>query len=131
MPLLNDVLRTALVLCMLATKVSAHHSFASFDMDDTRSIAGTVKRFEWTNPHTWIVLEVQTDSGQQQEWRFEGPPPINMLHGGWAENTLQTGDHISLSYHPRKDSQREGSFTAITLPNGKQIGALGPVPQTP
>jgi len=60
---------SCLVLACLVAPSFAHHSFAAFNMDQTLSITGTVKDFEWTNPHCWIVLQVLGTDGTSSEWR--------------------------------------------------------------
>ena len=100
---------SCLVLACLVAPSFAHHSFAAFNMDQTLSITGTVKDFEWTNPHCWIVLQVLGTDGTSSEWRFEGAPPIMLSRGGWTEDSLHAGDRITISYHPRRDGSHGGS----------------------
>ena len=56
-----------IVIAMYAVPASAHHSFAVFDAEKTTNLEGTVKEFQWTNPHAWILLNVAKE-GQTQEW---------------------------------------------------------------
>lgn len=118
-----------LITGLMAVPVWAHHSFASFDMDKTLSVSGTVKDFQWTNPHCWIIVVVpNADGAGTSEYRFESAPPVNLIRGGWTEDTLQMGDKVTVDYHPRKDGAAGGSFQAVTLPNGKRMGSMGPPP---
>ncbi|MFT3906356.1 MAG: DUF6152 family protein [Steroidobacteraceae bacterium] len=109
------------VALALGAPAYAHHSFAAFDMAQTMTVTGTVKKFEWTNPHTWIVLMVENGQGQAEEWRFEGAPPVNMIRDGWNEDSLHAGDKVVLSYHPRKDGTHSGSFAGVSTLDGKPI----------
>ena len=52
--------------------VAAHHSFAAFDLTAQKSVTGTVKEFDWTNPHTWIWVNVPSTQGVVEVWGFEG-----------------------------------------------------------
>lgn len=116
-----------MALCLIGP-VSAHHSFAAFNMEQTLTITGTVKDFEWTNPHCWIVLQVLAADGTSTEWRFEGAPPIMLSRGGWTEDSLHAGDRITINYHPRRDGAHGGGFQSVTLPDGRSIGSGGPGP---
>lgn len=129
--------KTALVaLLFVAARVAplqAHHSFAAFDMTKTLTLQCTVKEFQWVNPHTWLIVTAPDASGALREYRFEGVPPSILTRGGWTEDTLLVGDHISLDYHPQKDGGPGGVYVAVTLPNGKRLGTSGSsfVPFTP
>jgi hypothetical protein len=118
----------AIMAACIAAPARAHHSFAAFEMDKTLTVTGTVKDFQWTNPHSWIIVLAPGAGGGTTEYRFEGAPPINLIRGGWTEDTLQTGDHVTVEYHPRRDGASGGGFTAVTLPNGKRMGTMGSPP---
>jgi hypothetical protein len=123
----------ALLCAVMSSPSNAHHSFASFDMTKTVTVACTVKEFQWTNPHTWLIVVAPTEAGVLQEYRFEGVPPAILIRSGWTEDTLLVGDRISLDYHPNKDGAPGGAYVAVTLPNGKRLGTSGTsfVPFTP
>jgi hypothetical protein len=51
-------LRTGLAAMALSfllgtTPALAHHSFDMFDMSKQITLTGTIKEFQWTNPHTF------------------------------------------------------------------------------
>ena len=55
-----------IAVALLATGVheaAAHHSFAPFNLEAEKTISGTIKKFDWTNPHTWIWVDVTDDNG--------------------------------------------------------------------
>ena len=117
---------TALLVALgLAGTVSAHHSFSMFDMKTTRTIAGTVKQFEWTNPHTWLWIMVPNDKGELEQWGIEGMSPNFLGRRGWSKNTLKPGDKISLDIHPLRNGEKGGTFLNVTLPDGKQLKMFG------
>lgn len=97
----------------------AHHSTAMFDMQKEVTLTGTVKHFEWTNPHTWIVFEVPNAAGGQVEYGIEGMSPNYLARTGWSKRTLRPGDRISLVIHPLKDGRKGGFNVSVTLANGK------------
>ena len=74
-------------LALLAAPLGAHHSFAPFAMDAEKIITGTVTQFDWTNPHTWIWLEVPNDKGGMDKWGVEGMSPNYRARRGWSKTT--------------------------------------------
>jgi len=104
----------------LAMPAVAHHSAAAFDATRTLAISGTIKRFEWSNPHVWIVLAPQ--AGGTAATRYECAAPGVLARSGWTEDTLHEGETVMLSYHPRRDGSPGGQFASAILPDGRQIG---------
>ena len=105
----------------LAAPAFAHHSFAMFDADKTVTMEGTVKEFEWTNPHSWIRVMVQNAAGKPLEWAVEMGSPSQNAQRGWTATTVKPGDKITLTIHPLKDGSRGGQFMAAVLPNGQKL----------
>jgi hypothetical protein len=103
----------------------AHHSYAMFDMQATKTITGTVKDFEWTNPHTWLWVYVTNASGAQEQWGIEGMSPNFLGRRGWSRNTLKPGDKVTVDIHPLRNGERGGSFLSVTLPSGKVMKMSG------
>ncbi|HEY5412448.1 MAG TPA: DUF6152 family protein [Caulobacteraceae bacterium] len=96
----------------------AHHSFAMFDQSKQVSIAGTVKSFEWTNPHAFI--ELQGPDGKL--WSVELNSPNNLVRQGWKRTALKPGDKVTVILNPLRDGQNGGLFDAVTLPSGQVLG---------
>jgi Family of unknown function (DUF6152) len=111
----------AVVLAAVAPAAWSHHSFAMFDTTKTVTLAGTVKEFQWSNPHCWIQLLVDEPEGQQ-EWGIEMTSPSGLLREGWHPHSLQAGDKISVSMHPLSSGAQGGSEIAVTTADGTQIG---------
>jgi hypothetical protein len=111
-----------------ASPAWAHHSFAMFDMANEKTLAGTVKDFEWTNPHSWLWLEVANPSGEADLWGLEGMSPNFLERRGWSKHTLNPGDKVSVVIHPLKNGQRGGEFMSVTLPDGKVMYMFGGPP---
>ena len=112
---------TALAVAALAAPAFAHHSFAMFDADKTMTLAGTVTDFEWTNPHSWIRLNVADNGGALRQWAIEMGSPAQNTQRGWKADTLKAGDKITLTIHPLKDGSRGGQFMAAQFPDGKRL----------
>ena len=122
-PELKIVRRTALVCAaaaLLAAGVAAaHHSTAMFDMRKSVTLDGTIKDFQWTNPHTWIVFEVPNAGGGTDEYGIEGMSPNYLARNGWSKHTLSPGDKVELTIHPLKDGRMGGFNVSVKFPDGK------------
>ena len=97
--------------------VAAHHSFAVFDMTAQKSIDGTVKKVDWTNPHVWVWVDVPTASGSET-YGFEGMSPNYLARRGWSRTTLQTGMKVTVQFRPLKDGKPGGMLVSAKLPSG-------------
>ena len=96
---------------------TAHHSFAMFDNQKEVVLDGTIREFQWTNPHTWVQLLVN-ENGQQVEYSIEGSSPNGLARKGWTRNSMKPGDKVKLTMHPLKDGTKGGSFVHATLADG-------------
>jgi hypothetical protein len=110
-----------LILMVPASAAMAHHSFGGFDMQKVATVAGTVREFQWTNPHIWIQLNVVNPQGRIEEWGFETASPNVLGRRGWSKKMLQPGDKISVTYHPSRDGSHGGAVMSVTLPSGKVV----------
>jgi hypothetical protein len=101
---------------------SAHHSFAMFDAAKTVTLTGTVKEFEWTNPHAWlrIMVDDQT-SGKSLQWALEMGSPGQQAQRGWKPDSVKAGDKVTITLHPLKDGSRGGQLLSAMLANGQQL----------
>ena len=117
---------TGVALCAgVSGTAFAHHSFSMFDMKATKTLSGTVKQFEWTNPHSWLWIYVQNDKGEMEQWGIEGMSPNFLGRRGWSKNTLKPGDKISVDIHPLRNGEKGGTFLNVTLPDGKVLKMFG------
>ncbi|HEU4626675.1 MAG TPA: DUF6152 family protein [Steroidobacteraceae bacterium] len=110
-----------LALAGLALPAFAHHSFAMFDRDKEVTLVGTVREFQWTNPHAFIEMDVPDDSGTIQKWSIELNSPNNLTRQGWKSSMLKPGDKISVTMNPLRDGKKGGLFVSVVLPDGKVI----------
>lgn len=101
--------------------VLAHHSGAGVDRARTITISGVVKEFRWTNPHSWIDLEV-TDAKGTALWSVEMNPPPFLIRAGWKSSTLKAGDKVSVTLNPIRTGEPGGIFVSVTLPDGRVMG---------
>lgn len=103
-------------LLTMAAPVYAHHSFAMFDFARKLDIQGTVKEFQWTNPH--VILVVYADpvpDKPPEQWTIELTSPGNLTRTGWTRHSLKAGDRLEVEISPLRDGTHGGAFKKATL----------------
>lgn len=118
----------ALVTAMAAATVpaTAHHSDAMFDNTQEKTVQGTVKQFQYTNPHSWIQVMVPGAGGAQAvEWSIETAAPIVLLRAGIKPTSLTPGEKISVKLHPLKDGGPGGSLVEVIKADGTTLSPRG------
>jgi hypothetical protein len=99
-----------------AAPAGAHHSFAMYEPTKTLTIKGTIKSFQWTNPHVVVWILVQPEGGgAAQEWSLETTSPGVLTRNGWTRQSLKAGDRVSVTLSPLRDGSRGGSLNSVTL----------------
>lgn len=113
---------TAVIVGVLAVPLQAHHSFAMFDQEKTITVDGTLKEFEWTNPHCWLhVNVVDRATGKASEWAFEMGSIGQIAAQGWKADTVKVGDKLTVDAHPMKDGSRGGQYQGARLSDGRSF----------
>ena len=108
-----------------APPVQAHHSGAMFDYTRSETFEGTVKEFQWTNPHSWLQLLVADSHGQEVEWSLELGPLVGLQRAGWKPRSLQPGDKVKVIINPLRDGSHGGRLVTVTLPDGHIFNGQG------
>src|SRR5258707_5384249 len=106
-----------IAIAMYTIPAFAHHSFAMFDADKKMTLEGTIKEFQWTNPHSWILMTVNNE-----QWAIELGAPGGLARQGWVPKTLTPGMKVTAGIHPLKDGTHSGQYMAVTLPDGTTKG---------
>jgi hypothetical protein len=112
----------ALILALLVAPAFAHHSGAMFDDQQRLTLTGTVRQFQWTNPHCWIQVLVPAQ-GSEIEWSVEMGAPVELFRGGWRPRTLKPGDKITVVIHPARDGSKGGLFVSAARADGQALTA--------
>jgi hypothetical protein len=115
----------ALLLCLVMTGqcAFAHHSFAMYDSNQLLTVTGTVKTFQWTNPHVILWLVKGPDaSGASDLWTFELPTSPGVLTRlGWSKHSLESGDRVVVEFNPLRNGAHGGSFKKATLVDSGKV----------
>ncbi|MGW8368705.1 MAG: DUF6152 family protein [Gammaproteobacteria bacterium] len=100
----------------------AHHSFAAeFDVNRPIILRGVVSRMEFSNPHSWLHITVETDAGEVQEWKVEGGAPNALIRRGWNRNSIEAGTPVCVEGFQARDRSFRASGRSVRLPNGSEL----------
>jgi hypothetical protein len=115
------VFTVALVLCGAAF---AHHSFAMFDRTKEVELKdATVKEWQWTSPHSWLLIWVPNGTSQPDAYSIEGTNPGILRRLGYTKGIMSPGDKVTVYMNPLKSGDKGGSLLALILPDGRMLGA--------
>ena len=115
-------LSVALAVVAAGVPAQAHHSFAMFDLQKQVTVSGTVRQFQWTNPHAYIQLVAKDASGNDVEWSMEMGAPMYLYARGWRPGTLKAGQRITVTLNPLRNGRPGGVVRDVTTADGKAIG---------
>lgn len=105
-----------------ATSATAHHSFAMFDANKTVKLSGTIKEFQWMNPHSWVELVVRDRAtGKDVAYSIETWGAGSLSRQGFKRTSMKPGDKADLVIHPLKDGRPGGQLVSVAI-NGQKVG---------
>jgi hypothetical protein len=113
----------ALLLASAAIPASAHHSAAVFDMSKQISVQGTVEKWVWANPHSWLYLRVVKADGSQEVWGFEAGSTGMLARSGWNAADMKPGDKVVVTGSPERSGNHIGLMNEVKLPSGRVLKA--------
>jgi hypothetical protein len=121
------------VLLVFGSRALAHHSFAMYDPTQVLTLNGTVKEFQWSNPHAivWVMIFSAPDNAPEL-WTIELPTsPAGLVRMGWDKRSLNSGDRVILEINPLRGGQHGGSFRKATMvETGKVLTVASPLSRT-
>jgi len=93
-----------------ALPLSAHHSGAMFDYRLVVELSGVVNEFQYTNPHSWLLVDVTNEDGTVTTWGFEAEGPSTLMRAGIRKNDLPPGTPITIRGNPMKDGRSAAAW---------------------
>ena len=112
----------AAALALAGGAANAHHSFAMFDMGKEVTVSGTVKQFQWTNPHAYIQIVAKDEAGRDVEWSMEMGAPMYLYARGWRPSSLKAGMRVNVVLNPLRNGRPGGVVRTVTAADGRAIG---------
>ena len=106
----------------------AHHGGSAYDTAHPMTLTGTVKEFQFIQPHPLITLSVKDDQGNVVDWSVEMTAPNHLVHYGWSGKKLKVGDQITVTGLPSKNGLKVLNLRKISYTSGQEI-PLGPPPE--
>ena len=117
-------LAVALVVMGPGQSAYAHHSMSMFDQQREITVVGTVRQFQWTNPHCYIQLVAKDASGKEVEWSTEMGAPMYLYARGWRPSTLKPGTEVKVTAYPLRNGHPGGVVLDVSTQDGKSLGAV-------
>jgi hypothetical protein len=106
-------------LVAIALPSFAHHSAVMFDDQKEVTVTGVVKEFQYTNPHSWLLVDVKNDDGTVTTWGFEAEGPSTLMRAGIRKSDFSPGTELTITGHPMKDGRPAAAWTKATRGDGK------------
>jgi hypothetical protein len=111
-------------LLLATVPLDAHHSFAAeFDDKKPITLVGTITKMAWTNPHSWLYIDVKDAQGNIVPWNIEFGSPNALYRRGWRRTDLPVGAVVTIQGYLAKDGSRTVNATDVKLPDGKTLFA--------
>ncbi len=118
---LAGLLATSLIIPFAA---QAHQSFAAeFDASKVVHLEGTVVKFDWVNPHSWLYIDVKKPDGSIEHWKIEGGAPSLLLRRGWNRHSVEPGMKVVVNAFQNRNGALRGSARDVTFPDGRMLDA--------
>jgi Family of unknown function (DUF6152) len=116
-----------LIAVMCCGRGFAHHSVsAEFDHNKSMTLAGTITKVEWTNPHAFFYVDVKDPkTGATVNWICELPSPKALAVRSWTPDSLKVGMTVSLNGTLARDGSRKVYTQSITTNGGHALCATG------
>ena len=117
-----------MLIALLGAAASAHHSFAMFDQTKTVVIAGTFKKAELSNPHTWYWVAEALPNGETKLWGAEGGGVSQVNTGSMPmKEYFAPGQKVQMTLHPLRDGRAGGQLVSLRFEDGRVFGG-SPLP---
>ena len=109
------------VMVLAAAPSFAHHSAVMFDDAKEVTVTGTIKEFQYTNPHSWLLVDVKNDDGSVTTWGFEAEGPSTLTRAGIRKSDFMPGTAITITGHPMRDGRPAAAWIKAKRGDGKEF----------
>ena len=92
-----------------------------FDENKEVTLKGTVKEFQYTNPHSWLLVDVKNNDGSVTTWGFEAEGPSTLTRAGIRKSDFMPGTELTITGHPMRDGRPAASWIKATRGDGKDF----------
>jgi len=113
----------ALLLTLNLGNAAAHHAGVMFDDESEVTLMGVVREFQFTNPHSWLIVDVTNEDGSVTTWGFEAEGPSIMMRRGIRPGDLMPGTRLTITGHPMRDGRPAAAWTRAVREDGKEFYA--------
>ncbi len=111
----------AALLVLASGSASAHHSATMFEQTRTVTVEGVVKEFQWTNPHSWLLVDVTDKSGKVTTWGFEAEGPSTLQRAGIRPSEFKPGTKVTMTGRPMRDGRPAAIWVLAVRGDGKKF----------
>jgi hypothetical protein len=109
------------VLVLLPLVAEAHHAASMFEPDKEITVTGVVKEFQYTNPHSWLLVDVTNKDGSVTTWGFEAEGPGVLMRAGIHKADFAAGTKLTITGHPMKNGQPAASWIKAVRADGVEF----------
>jgi len=115
----------ALAASAAAAPAMAHHSGAMFEEKKEVTLNGVVKEFQFTNPHSWLLVDVKGADGKVTTWGFEAEGPSSMTRAGIRLKDFTPGTAVTITGRPMKDGRPAALWVKATRTSDNRVFVPG------
>lgn len=108
-------------LFLIAAPSFAHHSAVMFDDTKEVTVSGVVKEFQYTNPHSWLLVDVKNQDGSVTTWGFEAEGPSTLTRAGIRKSDFAPGTELTITGNPMKDGRPAAAWIKAKRGDGKDF----------
>ena len=109
-----------IIISIFSLSVGAHHSAVMFDFEQTVTKTGVVKEFQYSNPHSWLIVDISNEDGSVTTWGFEAEGPSTLIRGGIRKSDLKPGTRVTVTANPMRDGRPAGAWSKVVREGDKK-----------
>ncbi len=115
-------LAAGIAVLVFSGSALAHHTHAHYESEANTVLEGTIKDFEWRNPHSWVTITVANEeTGELEDWLLEARAPGALTRSGWTADSLKPGDQVAITIRPLKSGGTGGLLRSVELADGTAL----------